>query len=212
MALTDEERHQRKLTKAREVRERARRRKIERINSQEYKDKQLAKAKEQRQRQIDRVNSPEYRAKVKAKIEQARARRKTIKSKGLKGRSPTSEEQTIMDCIGRLPCTACAAAGRDSPVISLHHTDGRTKPNSHAKVLPLCAYHHDTPVDKATLALYPDLVPIHAKGSLGGKYQWEKLNGPIEQHLRHVHEQANHGFDLEVLFPDWFSMSLGSPA
>ncbi|WP_217495113.1 Ref family recombination enhancement nuclease [Vibrio sonorensis] len=61
--------------------------------------------------------------------------------------------------------------------VSLHHIDGRTKPKAHFKQLPLCAYHHDVPISKELQAHpeYKYLVPIHAKGSWGGKAAFNAL-------------------------------------
>ena len=64
------------------------------------------------------------------------------KSKGMKGRTPTAEEERFMDQVGGLGCIACAKDGIVNPWISLHHIDGRTKPGAHMLVLPLCAPHH----------------------------------------------------------------------
>lgn len=47
-----------------------------------------------------------------------------------------------MDLAGTVPCMACRIDGRTNHEISLHHTDGRTKPGAHFKVLPLCGPHH----------------------------------------------------------------------
>jgi hypothetical protein len=67
---------------------------------------------------------------------------KRMASRGMKGRAPTAEEQRFMDKAGQFPCMACTVDGIHNTEISLHHTDGRTKPGAHFKVLPLCAPHH----------------------------------------------------------------------
>lgn len=72
----------------------------------------------------------------------ADVRARAIKSKGMKGRTPTAEEQRTMDAIAALGCIACRKDGHANPWISLHHIDGRTKPGAHALVLPLCGPHH----------------------------------------------------------------------
>jgi hypothetical protein len=69
-------------------------------------------------------------------------RRVRMKSRGMKGRAPTAEEQRFMDAIASLGCLACAKDGITNPWISLHHIDGRTKPGAHMLVLPLCGPHH----------------------------------------------------------------------
>lgn len=106
-------------------------------------------------------------------------------SKGLLGRNPTAAEKRIMNKIGQLPCECCARMGRYSPAISLHHTDGRVDPLAHAETLPLCCWHHDTDAPKEFLIKHPDLVPVHAKGSWGGKAAWERIFGsPFDMQLK----------------------------
>ena len=60
----------------------------------------------------------------------------------MKGRPPTTAEKAHMNRVGKLGCIACLKDGLFNKHISLHHVDGRTKPNAHMKVLPLCAAHH----------------------------------------------------------------------
>jgi hypothetical protein len=67
---------------------------------------------------------------------------KPMKSRGMKGRSPTAEEVRFMDKMGALPCIACLKDGWTNHAISLHHIDGRTKPGAHFLTLPLCEKHH----------------------------------------------------------------------
>lgn len=110
--------------------------------------------------------------------------------KGLKGRSPTALERQLGDKIGDIGCICCLNRGwytsamqeqETAKFISLHHVDGRTKEWAHAKVLPLCAYHHDTPApEDAPL----ELTPIHR----GNKKEWVKLNGSEDELLTQVYE------------------------
>ncbi|NRB39917.1 MAG: recombination enhancement function domain protein [Pseudomonadales bacterium] len=74
---------------------------------------------------------------------------------------------------GWIDSTETASAGLQ--YISLHHIDGRTKPGAHAKILPLCRYHHQVQPPNQS---YPDLFPIHGSS----KHQWEDVNG-TEQEL-----------------------------
>jgi hypothetical protein len=57
-----------------------------------------------------------------------------------------------------LGCVACAIDGRVNPWVSIHHIDGRTKPGSHRKVLPLCAQHHqqDDTDQLGRIAVHPN--------------------------------------------------------
>ncbi|MFZ3286577.1 MAG: Ref family recombination enhancement nuclease [Telluria sp.] len=74
--------------------------------------------------------------------EAAGAAKVRMKSRGLKGRPPTADEQRFMDAMGALGCRACAKDGIENAHISLHHIDGRTKPGAHFLVISLCGPHH----------------------------------------------------------------------
>jgi hypothetical protein len=82
-----------------------------------------------------------------------------------------------MDAMGKLPCIACWRHGKIQPVISLHHIEGRTAPDAHKKQLPLCCWHHQLAAPPEIRAIYPWLVPVHADGKIGGKAEFERLNG-----------------------------------
>ncbi|HHY0551854.1 TPA: Ref family recombination enhancement nuclease [Vibrio parahaemolyticus] len=181
--ISNKERYQKAIEAAKRQKKRA----IERANTPEAKAKRKKKAIEsqekQRAKQLAKLNDPEYRVK---QLERQKARHKKQKPKstrGLKGRTPLAEESRIQDAIGTLPCIACLIHGRVNQIVSLHHTNGRTQKNANAKVLPLCAGHHDTPAEQQVVATYPDLIPFHAKGKLGGKAAWERLNGTQEELL-----------------------------
>ncbi|WCH25149.1 Ref family recombination enhancement nuclease [Aeromonas salmonicida] len=113
-------------------------------------------------------------------------------SRGMKGRTPTADERRVMDKLGALPCQCCLRRGRFNPVISLHHVTGRTELGAHYRSLPLCMWHHDTPADAEALQQYPDLIPLHAKGSLGGRAAWK----------------AEFGTELEMLLDVWSQIGL----
>jgi hypothetical protein len=83
--------------------------------------------------------------------------KKTMKSRGMKGRAPTAAELVFMNAIAGLGCIACAKDGHVNPWISLHHIVGRTAPNAHMLVLPLCAGHHQdgTGIDPSLIAVHP---------------------------------------------------------
>ena len=175
-----------------------------------YREKQLQKARDSQQRAFEKQNTPEAKQRrlkaAQKSQERARqrqldkAKKKTSKpatastskpkaSKGLKGRTPTAEERRLMDLIGSLPCVACKKMGIINYVISLHHTDGRTKPYAHAKSLPLCAPHHDTPLTPEERKIHGDAFPVHAKGSYGGKKAFESAYGTQEQLLAEIYEE-----------------------
>jgi len=75
----------------------------------------------------------------------------------VKGRSPTAEERDWMDEIGKLGCIVCRMhLGMFQPEVSIHHIDGRTKPDAHLKTIPLCALHHQLGGDSGPyIAVHP---------------------------------------------------------
>ena len=118
---------------------------------------------------------------------------KPIKSKGMKGRAPNTLEKKLGNKIGDIGCICCLnkkwytsdmAEQESVKFVSLHHVDGRTKQWAHAKVLPLCAYHHDTPAPSHA----PDeLTAIHR----GNKKQWIEFNGTEGELLKQVYEMID---------------------
>ncbi|WP_318491932.1 Ref family recombination enhancement nuclease [Photobacterium leiognathi] len=193
MQLSDDA-YQKKLAAIKRQQERARERAKDPEVIARKREKQRLALMRQREKERARQADPTYR---KAKVEKAsriKASAKPIRSKGLKGRSPSAEEKQIMNAIGQLPCICCMLHGRHSPIISLHHLDGRTKPWAHAKVLPLCAYHHDTPVNSE----FEDLIPYHAKGKEGGRKAWELVNDDQWRLLIKCYELAGISLPFEV--------------
>ena len=61
----------------------------------------------------------------------------------MKGKPPSKAQGDYHDMLAQnIGCIACQKDGRFNPVVSIHHVDGRTKPDAHWLVLPLCAGHH----------------------------------------------------------------------
>ena len=73
----------------------------------------------------------------------------------MKGRPPTASETRLHNQIAALGCIACRLDGRINRYVSIHHIDGRTKPDAHKKVLPLCAGHHQDGTGM------PGLIAVH---------------------------------------------------
>ena len=85
----------------------------------------------------------------------------------LRGRSPTADEKRHMAAVAALGCCVCRREfGIYSPA-GIHHTDGKTKPGAHKRVLPLCDKHHQT-------GGYG--VAFHA-----GRVEWERRYGTQEE-------------------------------
>jgi len=85
----------------------------------------------------------------------------------MKGRAPTAEERRHMAAVAELGCVVCRRQfGVYSPA-AIHHTDGKTKPGAHMRVLPLCGAHHQT-------GGYG--VALHA-----GRVEWERLYGTQDE-------------------------------
>ncbi|PWF25037.1 hypothetical protein DD235_02385 [Corticimicrobacter populi] len=60
----------------------------------------------------------------------------------MKGKAPTAEQLRFWDLLASLGCIASRKDGFFDPMVSIHHIDGRTKPNAHWLVLPLSAGNH----------------------------------------------------------------------
>lgn len=77
--------------------------------------------------------------------------------------NPTEKEKSHWSRVASIGCIACLIDGNFNPVVSIHHTDGRTKPGAHMKVLPLCASHHQdgTGNDKSAVAIHPWKARFH---------------------------------------------------
>ena len=73
----------------------------------------------------------------------------------MKGRSRTKAERDFHDAIAAIGCIACKKDGIFNSLVSIHHIDGRTKPEAHRLVLPLCAGHHQDGTGA------PGLIAVH---------------------------------------------------
>ena len=74
----------------------------------------------------------------------------------MKGKTRSASEKALQDRIAQLGCIACLKDGVFNDLVSIHHIDGRTKPDAHTKVLPLCAGHHQDNTGQAGLiAVHP---------------------------------------------------------
>jgi hypothetical protein len=94
----------------------------------------------------------------------------------MKGRAPTADEKRYMNKVGELHCIACMKDDRLNSNILLHHVDGRTKPDAHYKVLPLCAPHHQ----------HDDLDPLGRIGVHPYKARFESLYGSSNELVEEV--------------------------
>lgn len=73
---------------------------------------------------------------------EAAASSKAARAMKTKQRAVNADEKAMWDQLAALGCVACMKDGHYNPHVSIHHVDGRTKPNCHKKVLPLCGSHH----------------------------------------------------------------------
>lgn len=167
-------------------------RQIERRNTPEFKAKQEASAKKRTERAIERAQTKrQSEPKPKAKT------RTVTSGRGLKGRTPTVSERTVMDALGKLPCIACHQHGKETVLISLHHINGRTKPGAHLLQIPLCDCHHQHAAPAEVRAEYPWLVPVHADGVTGGKAEFNRHNGTEKELMIKAYTMAGIAHLLE---------------
>lgn len=183
--LADPEYRQQQLEKQRASASKMIARQIERRNSPEWIEGQKQKAAERAVRASERQKANRLAQGIAKPQTRARA-----SSRGLKGRAPTAAERVVMDALGKLPCIACLQHGKESPIISLHHIDGRTKPGAHMLQLPLCDNHHQHAAPADVRAEFPWLVPVHADGITGGKAEFANYNGSEMQLMEKAYNMA----------------------
>ncbi len=84
----------------------------------------------------------------------------------MKGSNPTKAQRMFWDAMCQtVGCVACRIDGIGNFHVSVHHLDGRTKPNAHWLVLPLCAGHHQDGTGA------PGLIAVHPwKARFEAKY------------------------------------------
>jgi len=75
----------------------------------------------------------------------------------MKGRPPTKEQERFWDMLATIVgCAASRADGFEDFICSIHHIDGRTKPQAHWLVLPLSAGNHQDGTGKpGRIAVHP---------------------------------------------------------
>jgi len=86
----------------------------------------------------------------------------------------TKAEKKWWGRVAELGCIACLKDGIHNEYVSIHHTDGRTKPGAHMRVLALCGPHHQTGGESAP-AIHPYKARFEAKyGTQTELLSWTK--------------------------------------
>ena len=98
------------------------------------------------------------------------------KRMAIKGRNPTASESRHMDKVSQLGCVVCYKQGFRFVPAEIHHTEGKTKEESHFKVLPLCYEHHRGGRGEEPISRHP------------WKRRFEKAYGTEEELLELVEE------------------------
>lgn len=81
-------------------------------------------------------------------------------------RPVSPEEKALWDRMASVVgCIACLLDGNRNTYVSIHHIEGRTKPDCHKKVLSLCAGHHQqgNGNDKTLIAVHPNKAAFEAR-------------------------------------------------
>tara|TARA_R110002012_G_scaffold239868_1_gene413939 strand:- start:170 stop:421 length:252 start_codon:yes stop_codon:yes gene_type:complete len=60
-----------------------------------------------------------------------------------------------MDSVSQLGCIVCRLQGFYGVPAEIHHIEGKTKLDTHFKVLPLCFEHHRMGSDKEPISRHP---------------------------------------------------------
>ena len=87
-------------------------------------------------------------------------------------RSVTAQDKRLWDRMAQeVGCIACLLDGHPNTYVSIHHIDGRTKPDCHKEVLPLCAPHHqqDDSDMMGRIAVHPNKARFEAR--YGSQYE-----------------------------------------
>lgn len=101
----------------------------------------------------------------------------------MKGRKPTADEQRHLDRVGKMPCIVCELFYDVETPATIHHCDGKTKPEAHFKVLPLCGPHHQIASPTGEWATR------HAPGRRAGKAAFEDAYGSEESLIKTTREK-----------------------
>lgn len=100
----------------------------------------------------------------------------------MKGRNPTAEQRRYWTLLAeRVGCIACwhdKAGYLRNHHVSIHHVAGRTSPDAHWLVLPICAGHHQDGTGA------PGLIAVHPY-----KARFEARYGKQEALIRSCAEQ-----------------------
>lgn len=117
----------------------------------------------------------------------------------MKGRNPSAEQKAywslLAEHIGCIACYRETIFGERNHLVSIHHVDGRTKPNAHWFVLPLCAGHHQDGTGQ------PEMIAVHPY-----KARFESRYGS-QQHL--MRECATQLQEQGLKVPKTLCMILG---
>jgi len=100
----------------------------------------------------------------------------------MKGKTLTKAEKQLHNDLRNIGCSLCRFvygvdmdAGNVESVTAIHHLEGKTKPNAHRVVIPLCDLHHQYGSKEQP--------SIHANGSVGGKADFKRVHGVTEYEL-----------------------------
>jgi len=100
----------------------------------------------------------------------------------MKGKTLTKTEKQLHSDLRNIGCCVCRFVydadmdfGNVESVTAIHHIEGKTKPNAHSVVIPLCAQHHQHGTKQQP--------SIHANGSVGGKADFKRVHGVTEYEL-----------------------------
>ena len=104
----------------------------------------------------------------------------------MKGRKPTADEKRYMSEVVSLGCVICHLFYSVESPAAIHHCDGRTKPDAHYKILPLCAGHHQVSSPSGEWATR------HAPGRNAGKFAFESAYGSEESLMEKVRGMVNY--------------------
>lgn len=103
----------------------------------------------------------------------------------MNGRTKTKAEKDLHNILREHGCAVCRYIVKPDveqlEMPAIHHIEGKTKPDAHKIVIPLCKIHHQYGV--------PGNPSFHANGTCGGRAQFEATYQTDEYELMALCEQ-----------------------
>ena len=105
----------------------------------------------------------------------------------MKGRAQNKDEREFMAQMCGIGCIVCLNLGYETPQVTPHHMEGKTRPGAHYKIIPLCGNHHQISDQQGRW------VTRHGPGKHSGKAMFEEEYGTENELYLQCLELIGHG-------------------